>query len=106
MPFLVFGRHSKLSMMRCRKCNFVLIGIKVGVLLTFLASMKAKVLLCQKYISVFSSLHVKNGYMHLCIFLLAIITAKCVFHIIIYISVHVCVHQYLLCACLFFLTCS
>ena len=38
--------------MLCRKCNFVLIDIEVGLLLTFLASMKAKVRLYQKYVSV------------------------------------------------------
>ena len=39
----VFVRHSKFSMMHCRKCNFMLVDVEVGVLLTFLASMKAKV---------------------------------------------------------------
>ena len=39
----VFGKHSKFSTMRCRKLNFVLIDFEVGLLLTFLASMKAKV---------------------------------------------------------------
>ena len=48
----VFGKHSKFSTMRCRKLNFVLIDFKVGLLLTFLASMKAKVRLYQKYVSV------------------------------------------------------
>ena len=38
----VFGKHSKFTAMHCRKCNFVLIDVEVGVLLTFLASMKAK----------------------------------------------------------------
>ena len=46
----VLGRHSKFSTMRCRKCNFVLIYVEVGVLLTFLASMKAKVRLYPKSI--------------------------------------------------------
>ena len=48
----VFSKHSKFSVMRCRKCNFMLIDIEVGLLLTFLASMKAKVCLYQKYVSV------------------------------------------------------
>ena len=48
--------------MLCRKCNFVLIYVKVGVLLTFLASMKAKVHLYQKHVSVFLCLHVKTNY--------------------------------------------
>ena len=39
----VFDRHSKFSTMCCRKCNFVLIAVEVGVLLTFLACIKAKV---------------------------------------------------------------
>ena len=56
----VFGKHSKLSMMRCRKRNFVLIDVEVGLLLTFLASMKAKICLYQKYVSVFGCLHVKR----------------------------------------------
>ena len=43
----VFGKHSKFSMMRCRKLNFVLIDFEVGLLLTFLVSMKAKVCLYQ-----------------------------------------------------------
>ena len=60
----IFGRHSKFSMMRCRRCNFVLIYVEVGILLTFLASMKAKVRLYQKYVSIFPCLHVKNGYIH------------------------------------------
>ena len=55
-----FGKHSKFSTMCCRKCNFVLIDIEVGVLLTFLVSMKAKVRLYQKYVSVFGCLHVKR----------------------------------------------
>ena len=41
------------AMMRCRKCNFVLIDVEVGILLTFLESMKAKVRLYQKYVSIF-----------------------------------------------------
>ena len=49
-----FGKHSKFSTMHCRKCNFVLIDIEVGLLLTFLASMKAKVCLYQKCVSVFA----------------------------------------------------
>ena len=53
--------------MRCRKCNFVLIDVKVGVLLTFLASMKAKVRSYQKYVSIFGCLHVKK-WIHLCVF--------------------------------------
>ena len=48
----VFGKHSKFSTMRCRKLNFVLIDFEVGLLLTFLTSMKAKVRLYQKYASV------------------------------------------------------
>ena len=39
----IFGKHSKFSTMCCRKCNFVLIDVEVGLLLTFLASMKDKV---------------------------------------------------------------
>ena len=56
----IFGKHSKFSTMRCRKLNFVLIDFEVGLLLTFLASMKAKVRLYQKYVSVFGCLHVKR----------------------------------------------
>ena len=56
----VFSKHSKFSVMRCRKCNFMLIDVEVGLLLTFLASMKAKVCLYQKYASVFGFLHVKS----------------------------------------------
>ena len=56
----IFGKHSKFSMMRFRKCNLVLIDIKVGLLLTFLASMTAKVRLYQKHVSVFGCLHVKK----------------------------------------------
>ena len=48
----VFGEHSKFSTMRCIKLNFVLIDFEVGLLLTFLTSMKAKVRLYQKYASV------------------------------------------------------
>ena len=57
-----FGKHSKFCMMRCRKCNFVLIDVEVGILLTFLESTKAKVHVClyQKYISVFLCLHTKS----------------------------------------------
>ena len=51
---------SKLSTMHFRKCNFMLIDVEVGLLLTFLASMKAKVHLYQKYVSVFGCLHVKS----------------------------------------------
>ena len=56
----VFGKHLKYSTMRCRKCNFVLIDIEVGLLLTSLASMKAKICLYQKCVSVFgfSAVHV------------------------------------------------
>ena len=39
---VVFGKHSKFSMMCYRKCNFVLIDFEVKLLLTFFASMKAK----------------------------------------------------------------
>ena len=45
----VFGKHSNFTAMHCRKCNFVLIDVEVGLLLTFLASMKTKVRLYQKY---------------------------------------------------------
>ena len=45
----IFGKHSKFSTMRSRKCNFVLIDIEVGLLLTFLASMKTKVCLTSVY---------------------------------------------------------
>ena len=57
---VVFGKHSKFSTMRCRKRNFVLIDVEVGLLLTFLACMKAKVRLYQKYVSVYECLHVKR----------------------------------------------
>ena len=58
-----FGKHSKFCMMHCRKCKFVLIDVKVGLLLTFLASMKAKVhvRLYQKYVSVFGCLDMKSS---------------------------------------------
>ena len=48
-----FGKHLKFSMMRCIKCIFVLMDVKVRILLTFLASMRTKVYLYQKYVSVF-----------------------------------------------------
>ena len=57
----IFGKHSKrdskFSMMRCSKCTFVLIDIEVRLLLILLASMKAKVHLYQKYVSVFECLN-------------------------------------------------
>ena len=56
---VLFCKHSKVSMMRCRKCNYVLINVEVEVLLTFLESMKVKVRLYQQYVSVFLCLHVK-----------------------------------------------
>ena len=56
----VFGKHSKFSMMRFRKCNFMLIDVEVGLLLFFLAGMKAKVRLYQKCVSVFGCLHVNS----------------------------------------------
>ena len=58
----IFGKHLKYSTMHYRKCNFVLIDIEVGLLLTFLASMKAKVCLYQKCVSVFgfSAVHVTD----------------------------------------------
>ena len=37
-------------MMRCRKCNLVLIDAEIGLLLTFLVSMKANICLYQKYV--------------------------------------------------------
>ena len=55
-----FGKHSKFSMMCCRKRNFVLRDVEVGLLLTFRAGMKAKVCLYQNYVSVFRCLHVKS----------------------------------------------
>ena len=54
-----FCKHLKFSTMRCRKCNFVLIDAEVRILLTFFASMKAKLCLYQKYVSVFLCLHVR-----------------------------------------------
>ena len=53
----VVGKHLKFSTVRCRKCNFVLIDVEVaacevGLLLMFLVSMKAKVCLYHKYVSV------------------------------------------------------
>ena len=63
---VIFGKHSKFSTMRCRKRNFVLIDVKVGLLLTFLASMKAKVHLYQsgfrslRFACAFSSLACKR----------------------------------------------
>ena len=57
---VVFWKHSKFSTMHFRKRNFVLIDVEVGLLLTFLASMKAKVRLYQKYVSIFGCLHVKR----------------------------------------------
>ena len=39
----------------------MLIDVEVGLLLTFLASMKAKVRLYQKYVSVFECLHMKSS---------------------------------------------
>ena len=56
----IFGKHLKFSTIHCRKCNFVLIDVEVELLLTFLASMKAKVRLYQKCISVFGCLHVNS----------------------------------------------
>ena len=50
----IFGKHLKFSTMHCRKCNFMLIDIEVGLLLTFLASTKAKVRLYQTFVSVLS----------------------------------------------------
>ena len=37
----IFGKHLKFSTMRCSKCNFMLIDAEVGLLPTFLATMKA-----------------------------------------------------------------
>ena len=48
----IFGKLSKFSTVRCRKCNYVLINFQVGLLLTFPASMKAKVRLYQKHVSI------------------------------------------------------
>ena len=56
---ILFCKHSKVSMTRCRKCNYVLINVEVEILLTFLESMKVKVRLYQQYVSVFLCLHVK-----------------------------------------------
>ena len=64
----VFGRHSKFSMMHCRKCNFVLIAVEVGVLLTFLASTKAKVHLYQKHVSVFWVFTCEKADTFICVF--------------------------------------
>ena len=55
------GKHSKFNtMLRCEKCNLVSIDVEVAVLLTFLASMKAKVRLYQEYVFVFLCLHMKS----------------------------------------------
>ena len=51
----VFGKHSRFSTMCCRKCNFMLIDVEVGLLLTFFAGTKAKVHLYQ---SMYPFLHV------------------------------------------------
>ena len=56
----IFGKLSKFRTMRYRKCNFLLIDVEVGLLLTFLASMKAKVRLYQKCVSIFGCLHVNS----------------------------------------------
>ena len=56
----ILASTQKFSTMSCRKCNFVLIDVKIGLSLIFLASMKAKVHLYQKYVSVFWCLHVKS----------------------------------------------
>ena len=53
----IFGKHPKFSTMHCRKFNFVLIDVEVGLLLIILASMKAKVRLYQEYVSIFGCLH-------------------------------------------------
>ena len=57
----IFGKHlkrdSKFSTMHCSKRNFMLIDVKVGLLLIFLASMKAKACLYQNYVSVFGCLN-------------------------------------------------
>ena len=53
MGKLFLANTLKFSTMRCRKCNFVLIDIEVELLLTFLVSMKTKVRLYQKYVSIF-----------------------------------------------------
>ena len=56
----VFGKHLKFSTVRCRKCNFVLIDVELGLLLTFLASMEAKVRLYQKCVSIFGCLDMNS----------------------------------------------
>ena len=56
----VFGKNSKFTMMRCRKCNFVLIYVEVSILLTFLASMKAKVRFIKSMYPFFPCLHMKS----------------------------------------------
>ena len=43
----IFGKPLKLSMVWYRKCNFMLIDVEVGLLLSFLASMKATIHLYQ-----------------------------------------------------------
>ena len=53
----IFGKHSKFSMICCRKCNFMLIDVEVRRLLAFLASIKDKV---HVYVSVFGCLHIKS----------------------------------------------
>ena len=53
----VFNKHSKFTTICYRKCNFVLIDVEAGLLLTFLASMKAKVHLYQKYMYSFSGVY-------------------------------------------------
>ena len=55
-----YGKYSKFSTVRCRKCKSVLIDVKVGILPTSCATMKAMVRLYQKYASVFQCLHVKK----------------------------------------------
>ena len=57
---ILFCKHSKVSMMHCRKCNYVLANVEVEILLTFLESTKVKVRLYQQYVSVFLCLHVKR----------------------------------------------
>ena len=54
--------------MRCIKYNFVLIDVEVGILLTFLASMKAKV---HVYVCI-KSMHLFFGFLHMKV---------CVFHV-------------------------
>ena len=58
----IFGKHLKFSTMHCRKLNFVLIDVEVGLLLTFLASIKAKVRLYQKRVSIFGCLHMNSHF--------------------------------------------